>query len=265
MKFSIITINYNNREGLQKTIDSVMAQTWREFEWIIIDGGSCDGSKELIEQYLQHFAYWCSEPDKGVYNAMNKGIDRARGEYLLFLNSGDVFYDEYVLQKVDNLNMDTDIISGQVERMDNHQLLRVYEESILMQLYKDTLNHQGTFIRRALFEDLKYDENYKIVSDWKFWLETIIWRNVSFKVVPLIVAKQDVTGISLDAKYIELQKKEIQEVLDVYFPKSLQKELDNYQKMRNSPYTIWGNYLFEKSYMLYTIGYHILKILTKFV
>ena len=78
MKLSIITINYNNKAGLQKTIDSVVAQTWRDFEWIIIDGGSTDGSKELIEQYQQHFAYWCSEPDKGVYNAMNKGIDKAK-------------------------------------------------------------------------------------------------------------------------------------------------------------------------------------------
>ena len=78
MKLSIITINYNNRDGLQKTIDSVVAQTWRDFEWIIIDGGSTDGSKELIEKYKDHFAFWCSEPDKGICNAMNKGIPRLR-------------------------------------------------------------------------------------------------------------------------------------------------------------------------------------------
>ena len=80
MKLSIITINYNNKAGLQKTIDSVICQTWKDYEWIIIDGGSTDGSKELIEQYQQYFAYWCSEPDKGVYNAMNKGITKAKGE-----------------------------------------------------------------------------------------------------------------------------------------------------------------------------------------
>ena len=97
MKLSIITVNYNNKAGLQKTIDSVVCQTWRDFEWIVIDGGSTDGSKELIEQYQQHFAYWCSEPDKGVYNAMNKGISKAKGEYLNFMNSGDCFYNEYSL------------------------------------------------------------------------------------------------------------------------------------------------------------------------
>ncbi len=174
MKLSIITVNYNNKAGLQKTIDSVVAQTWRDFEWIIIDGGSTDGSKELIEQYQQHFSFWCSEPDKGVYNAMNKGIEKAQGEYLLFLNSGDALYDEHVLQNVDDLHITADIISGQVERMDNHQLLRTYDKSILMQLYRDTLNHQGTFIKRTLFDDLRYDESLKVVSDWKFWLETII-------------------------------------------------------------------------------------------
>ncbi len=217
MKLSIITINYNNKVGLQKTIDSVVCQAWTEFEWIVIDGGSTDGSKELIEQYQQHFAYWCSEPDKGVYNAMNKGIDHAKGEYLLFLNSGDALYDKDVLQSVDDLKLDADIISGQVERMDNQQPLRVYDESIMMQLFLDTLNHQGTFIRRTLFDNLRYDENYKIVSDWKFWLEAIICQNASVEVISLFVARQDVTGVSSDLQYLELDKKERREVLDSFF------------------------------------------------
>ena len=100
MKLSIITINYNNRDGLQKTIDSVVSQTYKNFEWIIIDGGSTDGSKELIEQYQDHCAYWCSEPDKGIYNAMNKGIEKAIGDYSLFLNSGDRLHDDTVIDKI---------------------------------------------------------------------------------------------------------------------------------------------------------------------
>lgn len=79
MKLSIITINYNNREGLKKTIESVLSQTFTDYEYIIIDGGSTDGSRELIEQYQSHLSFWCSEPDKGIYNAMNKGIAKARG------------------------------------------------------------------------------------------------------------------------------------------------------------------------------------------
>ena len=91
MKLSIITINYNNLEGFKKTAESVINQTWKEFEWIIIDGGSTDGSKEYIVKLnydltrngWNPIAYWCSEPDKGIYNAMNKGIGKAKGEYLL--------------------------------------------------------------------------------------------------------------------------------------------------------------------------------------
>lgn len=92
MKLSIITVNLNNRDGLKRPIDSVVSQTFTNYEWIVIDGGSTDGSRELIEQYSNHFAYWCNEPDKGIYNAMNKGIAHAKGEWLQFLNSGDVLY-----------------------------------------------------------------------------------------------------------------------------------------------------------------------------
>ena len=118
MKLSIITVNLNNRDGLQKTIDSVICQTFRDFEWIVIDGGSTDGSKELIEQYADHFAYWVSEPDKGIYNAMNKGIKVAKGEYLQFLNSGDSLWNETTLQGVvPFFSGTTDIFYGDVAIM----------------------------------------------------------------------------------------------------------------------------------------------------
>ena len=263
MKLSIITVNYNNKAGLQKTIDSVVAQTWRDFEWIVIDGGSTDGSKELIEQYQQHFAYWCSEPDKGVYNAMNKGIERAKGEYLLFLNSGDALYDKDVLQKVHDLHLDADIISGQVERMDNHQLLRTYDKSILMQLYRDTLNHQGTFIKRTLFDDLRYDESLKVVSDWKFWLETIIWRNASVETIDLFVAKQDMTGISVIVNQIHIQERD--NIKLKFFPPLLQKELNDTLHIRNSIYNIRGEYLIQNSDFLYCLGARILGIFVRIV
>ena len=263
MKLSIITINYNNKAELQKTIDSVICQTWRDFEWIVIDGGSADGSKELIEQYQQHFAYWCSEPDKGVYNAMNKGIDHAKGEYLLFLNSGDTLYDKDVLQKVDDLKLDADIISGQVERMDNHHSLRSYDEDILMQLYRDTLNHQGSFIKRSLFNDLRYDESLKIVSDWKFWLETVIWRNASVEVIDLFVAKQDMTGISNIMTPELIQERD--SIRLKFFPPLLQKELDDTLHIRNSIYNIRGEYLMQNSDFFYCLGARVLGVFVHIV
>ena len=98
MKYSIITVNYNNKEGLRKTIESVISQTFRDFEYIVIDGGSSDGSAELLKEYSDKITYWVSEPDKGIYNGMNKGIAKATGDYLNFMNSGDCFYDQQVLK-----------------------------------------------------------------------------------------------------------------------------------------------------------------------
>lgn len=260
MKFSIITINFNNQAGLQRTIDSIICQTWKDFEWIVIDGGSTDGSKELIEQYQQHFSFWCSEPDKGVYNAMNKGVKHAVGDYLLFLNSGDALYDQDVLQKVSDIKSVADIISGQAVRMDNNELLRHYDKSIFMQLYRDTLNHQGTFIKRTLFRDLSYDESLKIVSDWKFWLDAILKGNASVDTIPVIVARQDMTGISSN---LAAQAQEKQTVLDAYFPRLLQQEINEYQKVRESIYYFYGKKLEQKSHALYAIGWRVLKLLSK--
>ena len=108
LKLSIITINYNNLEGLKRTVESVVNQTWHEFEYIIIDGASNDGSAAYIESQSHHFDYWESEKDSGIYNAMNKGIKVATGEYLLFLNSGDHLFNDSVLEQ-------------------NHQYLKIYD------------------------------------------------------------------------------------------------------------------------------------------
>lgn len=112
MKLSIITVNLNNLEGLKRTYESVVCQTFTDYEWIVIDGGSTDGSREFIEQHQDKFAYWCSEPDKGIYNAMNKGIIHAQGEYLNFMNSGDCLACEETLARVLVPNHTEDIIYG---------------------------------------------------------------------------------------------------------------------------------------------------------
>lgn len=265
MKISIITINYNNKAGLQKTIDSVICQTWKDYEWIVIDGGSTDGSKELIEQYRDNFAYWCSEPDKGVYNAMNKGIIHANGEYLLFLNSGDCLYEKDILQKIIDLHSEADIISGQVERMDNHELLRQYNQNLWLQLYIDTLSHQGTFIRRKLYDNHLYDEQLKIVSDWKFWLETIIIENVRVDILPWKVALQDMTGISSQTETCQLQQQERKQVMNQLLPSQLVQIMEDYQQLRKMPIVSMGLYLKERSYFLYSVCCRIMLCLTKIV
>ena len=228
--------------------------------------GGTDGSKELIEQYQQHFAYWCSEPDRGIYHAMNKGTSHASGEYVIFMNSGDAFYDKDILRKVASLHLEADIITGQVERMDNHKLLREYDEDLLMQLYKDTLNHQGTFIRRHLLEKFPYDEQLKVVSDWKFWLDAIYKENCKVEVIDQIIALQDMTGISSGAIFsysVEYQKKERSSVLSLFFPPLLQQTHNNYSRLQRNPYVIYGKKLKQRPKVLYAIGWRLLRLLSK--
>lgn len=220
MHISIITINYNNRNGLQQTIDSVINQTFEDYEWIVIDGGSTDGSKELIEKYSNHFAYWVSEPDKGIYNAMNKGIKIAKGEYLLFLNSGDYLYKETSLEQVVQAKLDADVVYGYI-LVDRDGTKKIYKnpgEITLATFIYETINHSGcAFIHRKLFERFGlYDESLRIVSDWKFFLLSIGLGDASVKFVDVLVSVFNADGIGSTNK--ELCNIERDEVLKSCVP-----------------------------------------------
>lgn len=216
---SIVTINYNNKDGLEKTIKSVLSQSYRGFEYIIIDGGSTDGSVEVIKEYASQIDYWVSEPDKGIYNAMNKGILQAHGKYLNFMNAGDCFHDTEVLNKIIPL-LKSDIVTGEESR-----LRRIIKKDITMfDFVKGTISHQASFIRKKLFINHLYDENYKIVSDWKFFMEAIVFRHCSFKKIEVIVCDFDQTGIG--AIHPELNEKERAEVLMDLLPERVLKDYE---------------------------------------
>jgi glycosyltransferase involved in cell wall biosynthesis len=156
-KLSIITVNYNNREGLQKTILSVLQQTSNCYEYLIIDGDSSDGSKEIIEDNKDRLSYWISEPDSGVYEAMNKGIRKAQGEYLLFLNSGDFFVNEKVLEIVFSIPHESDLLIGQCHVSLNGKVIYTVIPPPKLTfgfLYHQGIPHQSTFIKRELFDRL---------------------------------------------------------------------------------------------------------------
>ena len=197
MKFSIITVNYNHCDGLQKTIDSVISQTFKDFEWIVIDGGSTDGSKELIEQYAEHFSYWVSEPDKGVYNAMNKGVSAAQGDYLNFMNSGDAFADNNVLSNVFAEEHFEDILYGDWILQYADREIRVSDPNKLnlVNLFKECLCHQSMFIKKELLREKGYDETYGIMADWKRWLEAVISGKTGCY-LPILICVFDCSGIS---------------------------------------------------------------------
>lgn len=256
MKLSIITVNLNNRNGLQKTIDSVVSQTFRDFEWIVIDGGSTDGSKELIEHYADHFAYWVSEPDKGIYNAMNKGIKVAKGDYLQFLNSGDILHSNHVFEDVGIEGFTVDVISGLTRRMDNGQNLIDHEDNLVLQLLWISLNHQGTFIKREVFENFQYDERFRIVSDWKFWWDSIVFGERSFKRIDTVVADVEVGGVSMNPQFNAIKHSEREGVLKSYFPPLVLQTFCDYGALRKECKTLKMDnirYLYENHSGAYMI------------
>lgn len=263
MELTVITINLNNRDGLRRTMDSVRAQTWKGFEWILIDGGSTDGSRELILEHQDDFAFWCSEPDDGIYPAMNKGCARASGDYVLFLNSGDSLYDPTVLERVHAAGLQDDIVAGQMVRLDNGLLFRHYDPDILVQLYTDTIGHQATFIRRNLLEKYPYDESLRIVSDWKFWLEAIVLGQCSFTYLDIIVSKQDMTGISLAAANAPLLRAERKQVLQELLPQPVLNTLGRYVSYRNQPVSRNMSYLEESHPSLYKLLKKTISLVTR--
>lgn len=221
-KLSIITINYNDRVGLKKTIESVINQTWQNFEFIVIDGGSSDGGIDVIEQYKDNIDYWVSEPDKGVYNAMNKGIKIAKGDFLIFMNSGDTFFNEKVLEQMEKeLIDDYDIYYGDYYRVNNNSTKkRTFPEKLSFSFfYSGTLSHQSSFIRRKLFFDFfLYNEEYKIASDWEFFIYAICYKNVPYKYLNLTISNFDFTGVSSVARYKYLSIEERRQTVNKYFP-----------------------------------------------
>lgn len=182
MKISIITINYNNKLGLERTIKSVIQQSWQDFEYLIIDGGSSDGSVDIIKDYNSRINYWISEKDNGIYNAMNKGIRKAKGEYLLFLNSGDILQGNHSLFDVNQYVKEFDIISFNLQVIgEASNFIKSYPSKISFSYFlEDTLPHPATFIKRDSFEKVGfYDENLRIVSDWKWFLVALFKHNLS--------------------------------------------------------------------------------------
>ena len=198
MKLSIITINLNNKAGLQKTIDSVITQTCKDFEWIIIDGGSTDGSRELIEKYADNVSYWISEPDRGIYNAMNKGIRLSHGEYLYFLNSGDSFFDKNVLSNIVPLLLGKDYYVGD-EMRDGCLMEQKISSSqqICDSMIKKWIPHQTVFTNRRIFDTYgMYCEDKKIVSDWWLFFKSIIIGDAIVEKLPFTIDIFDTNGIS---------------------------------------------------------------------
>lgn len=219
---SIITINYNNKVGLENTIKSVVEQTYSDYEHIVIDGDSTDGSKDIVLNFKDRLSYYISEPDTGVYQAMNKGIRKAVGDYLLFLNSGDTFFHKDVLSSVSEILTDgLDIYYGNLNFIDTtEQIVKQYPEHLTFGFfYKTSLGHPASFIKKSLFESTSYyNETNKIVSDWEFFMLAICKYDATYRHMDVVVSNFETNGMSSTAENRERILRERKQVLNDHFP-----------------------------------------------
>lgn len=217
---SIITINLNNLEGLKKTMRSVFGQTWQQFEYIVIDGGSTDGSKAYIESNGNQIEYWVSEKDSGIYNAMNKGIQAATGKYLLFLNSGDFFINEEVLMESFNFLNSYELIYFNIQVSEGaNTFIKSYPKELYFSYFvHESLPHPATFIKSTLFKKIGlYDESLKIVADWKFFILSVCKFNASYLQVDMTLSTFSLDGLSSYPESREIIKHEKKEILESDF------------------------------------------------
>lgn len=238
MVLTIITINRNNASGLKKTMQSVLDQGFKDFEYVVVDGASTDGSVDVIEGFVSAFGdrlKWISEPDKGIYNAMNKGIRMADGDYVEFLNSGDCLASTVVVDKMMGaLGKESfpSIMYGNMIKVfpDGHRLKDLCfagREISFLGFYTGTLNHSPAYIRKSLFEKYgMYDESLRIVSDWKWFLQAIILGEEKPVHADIDVTLFDMTGISETNK--GLDKAERRQVLSEIIPATVLVDYDQY-------------------------------------
>ena len=232
---SVITICYNEKQ-IERTCKSIVSQTWQDFEWIVVDGGSTDGTLDILNKYKDRIDILISEPDKGIYNAQNKGIKLAHGKYLNFMNGGDTFYNSTVLEKVfKGYEQTADVLYGKCCFKDDKVVhIYPYPSKIVINFWLEyTLSHQASFIKKELFEKYGlYDENYKIAADKEKFI--VFFKNkCSFHCIPYVIATFDMGGISFRNKLLTIQ--ECQKLKQKHLAHSIQYN-----------YTLFGRFHFSK-------------------
>jgi len=214
---SIITINYNNAEGLKATINSVLEQTYQEIEFIVIDGASADSSLEVLRNYNNRISKLVSEQDSGIYHAMNKGIKLAKGAFLLFLNSGDYLTNPNALSDFfAHEKFSGDIIYGDYKFKNGE---KIYPDLLPPNYFmKTSLPHQSTFFKKEVFEDMGfYDESYEMGADRAFFLKCFVSNKFKFTHVPYLLTMFDLDGISNNPEYLVKKKEEDIRMLKTFY------------------------------------------------
>lgn len=253
-KISIVTVSYNAVDTIEQTISSVVNQTYEDIEYIIIDGGSTDGTVDIIRKYEDRIAYWVSEPDKGIYDAMNKGIDVATGDYIYFLGADDRLIDSKIISTViDDITPEIDMFSAPVIMVDYENNL----QCIFNNIDNPTMPHQGFLVKCDIAEKYKFDLTYRCAADREFILKCVR-NNLHMKKVNYPLAYYAVGGFStnnpvayqewsrlcreycLDDKYIPINPHRKSEII-----KSTVKKLAKYIGMYSwimCKFSVWTEY-----------------------
>ena len=229
MKISVVTVCYNAADTIEKTMLSVLNQTYHDIEYIIIDGGSTDGTVDIIRKYADKIAYWVSEPDKGIYDAMNKGIKVATGDFLFFLGADDILIIE-VSTIVGRLCCDT-ILYGGVELKSSGKIL--HTKFHRYSLVRNNVPHQGIFYPKSLFSTFTYNTSYKIYADWLLNMQCL-YLNISVRKIDEPIVLYNDNGISRsesDSIFFKNQKQIIKKYLG-YFPFVYFQTLQMYRFLR---------------------------------
>jgi glycosyltransferase involved in cell wall biosynthesis len=248
--FSIITVNLNNASGLKKTIESVVSQTFNDFEYIVVDGASSDESVDIIKNFESKISYWVSEKDSGVYNAMNKGIKRAAGKYFLFLNSGDMLVAKDVLKKVADSMSHEAIVYGDLffSMKYSKRLGKQPDELSIIHMIRGTIFHPASFIEASLLKNVDgFDESFKIAGDYDFFVKVIILDKVKTHHLPFPIAVFNTSGLSniRANKTIEVSERTL--IQQKYFTDLQLKDAAAYSKLINSFFYRVVNFIERKT------------------
>jgi len=204
MRITVVTVSFNTRQIIEKTILSVLSQNYPDIEYIIIDGGSSDGAQEIIEKYRPSLAHYVSERDGGIYFGMNKGIDAATGDYLLFLNAGDVFADDHVVSDMAGFisgHPDVDVAYGNSEQLLEYGAYIVKPAAAYMN-HRMGISHQATFVKLPLLRSHKFDTRYRFAADFE-QLSHFYLSGARFAYCDRLVARVEMTDGATYRHYIE--------------------------------------------------------------
>jgi glycosyltransferase involved in cell wall biosynthesis len=210
--------------GLEKTLTSVAQQTHKDIQYVIIDGASTDGSEKLLETFEYSNAVKISEPDSGIYNAMNKGIRQCTGDYLLFLNSGDTLRDPQAIEDIiPNLKGNKDLYYGELAMQGGlEDRIKTYPEQLDFYYFFSTgsLPHPALFFKKSLFDDIGfYREKFKIVGDWDFYVNALFKHQATYQRIDRVISNFDTDGISSNPKQRDVLLAEKDESLRDNFPR----------------------------------------------